>query len=81
MGLLTSGTSRSDVVAGFVRSGEVAARAVDGFYAAYLHRAADPAASYWLSLWTGGVVRLTDIAAGYLTSDEFFRNGAATVGH
>jgi hypothetical protein len=67
------------VVVGFVRSAEVAARAVDGFYAAYLHRAADPAGAYWLSLWTGGVVRLTDIAAGYLTSDEFFNNGAATV--
>jgi hypothetical protein len=55
-------------------------RAVDGFYAAYLHRPADPGASYWLKLWTGGAVRLTDIAAGYLTSDEFFTNGAASVG-
>jgi VCBS repeat-containing protein len=78
VGLLSS-TSRANVVAAFVRSGEVAARAVDGFYAAYLHRPADAAASYWLSLWTGGVVRLTDIAAGYLTSDEFFNNGTATV--
>ncbi len=79
VGLLNSGTSRASVVAAFVRSAEVAARAVDGFYAAYLHRATDPAGSYWLDLWTGGVVRLTDIAAGYLTSDEFFSNGAATV--
>jgi hypothetical protein len=79
LSLRGSGTSRASVVAGIVRSAEVAARAVDGFYAAYLHRAADPAASYWLSLWTGGVVRLTDIAAGYLTSDEFFNNGAQTV--
>ncbi len=79
LGLLSTGAKREDVVAGFVRSGEVAARAVDGFYAAYLHRPADSAASYWLSLWTGGLVRLTDIAAGYLTSDEFFNNGAATV--
>jgi hypothetical protein len=79
VGLLNGGTSRADVVAGFVRSAEVAARAVDGFYAAYLHRPADANASYWLGLWTGGVVRLTDIAAGYLSSNEFYRNGAATV--
>jgi hypothetical protein len=79
VGLLNGNTPRTTVAAGFVRSAEVAARAVDGFYAAYLHRPADAAASYWLSLWTGGVVRLTDIAAGYLTSDEFFNKGATTV--
>jgi hypothetical protein len=69
---LDAGASRADVVRGFLDSKEASMRALDGFYAAFLRRDADPSgqASH------GGMMQTTngnaiDAMLAVLASDEY----------
>jgi uncharacterized delta-60 repeat protein len=71
LGLLGSGTPRAQVAQGIWESVEHRGQQVDGFYATYLHRTADPDGhAFWVQAFLGGASE-TDIAVGFLTSDEY----------
>ena len=67
----------------FLQSPEASRDAVQGFYAAYLHRSAtaDAGSSYWVNLLSSGTP-LGTVQASILGDPgvgEFFKDGAATV--
>jgi hypothetical protein len=75
---LNAGTTQAAVVSGILRSTESAARGVDGFYAAFLHRPTDQGSTAWENVWTSGE-SLTQIAASILYMPEFFQNAQNSV--
>jgi hypothetical protein len=69
---LDAGASRADVVRGFLDSQEASVRALDGFYAAFLRRAADQSGQASL----GGMMQKAngnamDAMLAVLASDEY----------
>jgi hypothetical protein len=66
--------ARSILGSVFATSGEAQARAVESFYETFLLRSASPQEQTgWLSLLRSGA-RYVDVAAGFLTSPEYFAN-------
>ena len=68
---LASGMSRQAVEAHFVESSEAASQLVTSFYASYLRRQSDSSSHFWLTNLESSNGSATDVALGFLTSDEF----------
>jgi hypothetical protein len=77
---VAQGEDRAAVAAEFLHCGESYRLAVDGSYAAYLHRAGDAGPDGWVSNLSAGGMSLTEVAAALLGSTEFYDNGRATLG-
>lgn len=79
---LAGGTSRAEVVAGFLNSQESVELATESFYAAFLHRMQDqPGAEHWVGQFTSGALNFDQIAAAFFSvpPQEFLTNAAKTV--
>ena len=75
---LLSGTPRVAVANSITSSPEYRTRLIQGVYQHYLGRAAEPAGlSYWLGRMSAGM-RISDLEAGFITSDEYYAKAGGT---
>jgi hypothetical protein len=73
---LAAGVSRAD---GFLQSREAAVLLEESCYASFLHRPSDPLRQFWIGALTGGGLSYGQVAAGILSSPEFFLHGGEDV--
>ncbi|WP_435020358.1 putative Ig domain-containing protein [Tundrisphaera sp. TA3] len=69
---LANRTPRSAVIANVVNSVEAIDQILDGFYSSYFRRERDPASAYWEDMLEAPGGSATPVAAGLLSSDEFY---------
>lgn len=75
---LLTGTPRVAVANSITGSDEYRTRLIQGVYEHYLGRAAEPAGlSYWLGRMSAGM-RISDLEAGFITSDEYYAKAGGT---
>jgi hypothetical protein len=74
---IQAGASRQATTASFLSQREHLGRVVDGFYATYLHRAADPGGrAFWIDQLASGVSE-DAVAASFLVSAEYTASHAS----
>jgi hypothetical protein len=72
---LATGTSRHDVVDGFLHAQEAGALMAESYYAAFLHRPSDASRDYWIAQLMSRTATYGQLAADFLASAEFYQNG------
>ncbi len=70
---LQNGQTRLQAAFAFIDGNEASGQLVDGYYSAFLHRAADSASRQdWVNSLTGGTASIEDVGVRILATDEYF---------